>query len=73
MRKRNDPEDPFHFKLFDFSVLGSELIAERVIVRFTVASFWKLANVLQAIIAGWGFQLNGDVTGKVCRASIDVP
>ena len=56
----------------DFVVLGSELIAQHDIVRITVASLWMLANVLQAIIAGWGFQLNGNVTGKVCRASGDV-
>ena len=31
-----------------------------------------LLNVLLAIIAGWGFQLNGDVTGKLCRASVDL-
>lgn len=23
-------------------------------------------------MAGWGFQLNGDVTGKLCRKSIDL-
>ena len=56
----------------DFVVLGSELIAQHDIVCITVASLWMLANVLQAIIAGWGFQLNGNVTCKVCRARVDV-
>ena len=31
-----------------------------------------LLNALRAIIAGWGFQLNGDVTGKLCRNSVDL-
>ena len=64
----NDPEDPYYFKLFEFVVLGSEFLPERDLALITVASLWMLANVLRAIIAGWGFQLNGDVTGKVCRA-----
>ena len=72
MRKHNDLEDPYHFDLFEFVVLGGELRAQRDIVRITIASPWMLANALRAIIAGWGFQLNGDVTGKVCRASVDL-
>ena len=47
MRKHNDPEDPDHFKLYDFAFLGSELIAERDIVRITVVSLWMLTNVLR--------------------------
>jgi hypothetical protein len=72
MTKHNNPADPFHFKLYDFLVLGSEIVAARDIVRITFSSMWMLLNALRAIIAGWGFQLNGDVTGKVCRVSIDV-
>ena len=37
----------------------------------TLSSPWMLANALRAIRAGWGFQLNADVTGKICRASLD--
>ena len=29
-------------------------------------------HVFRAIRAGWVFQLNGDVTGKVCRRSVDL-
>ena len=72
MRKHNDPEDPYHFDLFEFVVLGGELRAQRDIVRITIASPWMLANALRAIISGWVFQLNGDVTGKLCRASVDL-
>ena len=31
-----------------------------------------LCNALRAIIAGWVFQLNGDVTGKFCNKSVDL-
>ena len=72
MCKHNDLADPYHFKHYDFVVLCSELIAQRDIMLITVASLWMLANVLLAIIAGWGFQLNGYVTSKVCRTSVDV-
>ena len=72
MRKHNDPEDPYHFKLYEFVLLGSEFLAQRDIVRMTVSSLWILANVLRTIIAGKGFQLNGNVTGRVRRLSIDL-
>ncbi len=29
-------------------------------------------NSFLDIVAGWGFQLNGDVTGELCRKSIDL-
>ena len=72
MGMHNYPADPYRFKLNDFVLLGSELIAQRDIVRMTVSSLWMLAHVLRTIIAGRGFQQNGDVTGKVCRSSVDV-
>ena len=53
-------------------MLGSEFIPQRDILRITLSSPWMLSNALRAIIAGWGFQLNGDVTGKLCRASVDL-
>ena len=34
--------------------------------------FWMISNAFRAIIAGWGFQLNGDVTGKFCNKSVDL-
>ena len=72
LSKHNDPEDPFHFNLFEFVVLGGEFAAQRDIVRITLSSPWMLLNALRAIIAGWGFQLNGDATGKLCRNSVDL-
>ena len=57
--------------LCHFVVLGSEFIAQRDIVRITLSPPWMLLNAMRAIIAGWGFQLNGTVTGKLCRASVD--
>ena len=32
MRKHNDPEDAYHFRLFDFVVLGSQITAEHDLV-----------------------------------------
>ncbi len=31
-----------------------------------------LVSSLSKIVAGWGFQLNADVTGKSCRANVDL-
>ncbi len=31
-----------------------------------------ILNAFRAIVAGWGFQLNCDVTGKLCRKNIDL-
>jgi hypothetical protein len=72
MSKHNDSADAFHFRLFDFVVLGSQITAEDDIVRITFGSLWMTLNAFRAIVAGWGFQLNGDVTGKLCRKSIDL-
>ena len=33
MSKHNDAEDPYHLRLFDFVVLGSQVIAEHDLVR----------------------------------------
>ena len=67
MRKHNDPENAYHFRLFGFLVLGSQVTAEHDLVRITFGSVWMILNAFRAIIAGWGFQLNGDVSGKFCR------
>ncbi len=72
MRKHNDPEDAYHFRLFEFVVLGSQVSPERDIVRITFSSVWMILNAFRAIVAGWGFQLNDDVTGKLCRNNIDL-
>jgi hypothetical protein len=67
MRKHNDPENTYHFRLFEFVVLGSQVSPERDIVLITSSSVWMILNAFCAIVAGWGFQLDGDVTGKLCR------
>ena len=72
MRKHNDPDDAYHFRLFDFVVLGSQVTAEHDLVRITFGSVWMMLNAYRAIIAGWGFHLNGDVTGKYCNKSVDL-
>jgi hypothetical protein len=33
---------------------------------------WMLVSSLSKIVAGWGFQLNADVTGNFCRANVDL-
>jgi hypothetical protein len=62
--------------IFDFVVLGSEVKAEVAaqhdIMCITFGSFWMPGNVYHTIIAGWVFQLSGEVTCKLCLSSIDV-
>ena len=53
-------------------MLGSQVAAEHDVVRITFGSVWMLCNAFRAIIAGWVFQLNGDVTGKFCNTSVDL-
>ncbi len=53
-------------------VLGSQVSPERDIVHITFSSVWMILNAFRAIVAGWGFQLNGDVTGKLCGKNIDL-
>ncbi len=72
MRKHNDKDEPYHLKLFEFCVIVHECDAAHDIVRIKFSSLWMLSNALCAINAGWVFQLNGDVTGNVCRADIDL-
>ena len=72
MGKHSDCAGPYYFELFDFGVIGSEIIAERDIVLLTFLLLWMLANALCTIIDGWGFQLNGDTTGTFCHASVDL-
>ena len=45
---------------------------ERDILRITFGSVWMILNAFRAIVAGWRFQLNGDVTGKLCLKNIDL-
>ena len=56
MRKHNDPEDAYHFRLFDFVVLGIQVTAEHDLVLITFGSVSMILNNFRAIIAGWGFQ-----------------
>jgi hypothetical protein len=71
-RKHNDSKHAYHFCFFEFVVLGNQVTTERDIVCITFGSEWMLLNAFQAIVAGWGIQLNGDVPGKLCRKSIDL-
>ncbi len=73
-RQALGPEDAHHFSLFEFVVLGSQVSPERdiVTVRITFSSVWMILNAFRAIVAGWGFQSNGYVTGKLCRKNIDL-
>jgi len=72
VRRHNDRKDPYHLQLFEFCIIGHHLDAAHEIVRLNFSSLWMLLNALRSIASGWVFQLNGDVTGKVCRADIDL-
>ena len=65
MRKHNDSEDAYHFRLFNFVLLGSQVTAEHdLVVRITFGSVWMMINAYRAIIAGWGF--------LYCNKSVDL-
>jgi hypothetical protein len=72
MREHNDPKDAYHFQPLWIVALDSQVTAERDIVCVTFGSVWMLLNAFWAIVPRWGFQLNGNVTGKLCSKSINL-
>jgi hypothetical protein len=57
VHKHNDPAIDYHVSLYEYVVIGYELMAARDVVRINMSSVWMLANTLRAIVAGWNFQL----------------
>jgi hypothetical protein len=75
VRKYNYPAIDFHVSLYEYVVLGYELVAERDVVRIYMSSVWNLwmlVNTLRAIVARWNFQLCANVTGNFCNRSVDL-
>jgi hypothetical protein len=75
VRRHNDPEDGYHIGLHDFCVIGHQNEgneAEFDVLHMNMSSLWMLTHAFRAIKAGWGFQLNADVTCKLCRKSVDL-
>ncbi len=72
VRKHNDPASRYHLSLYEYVVIGHELIMERDFMRINLSSLWMLANALRAIDAGWKFQLCLDVTSNFCSGSMDL-
>jgi hypothetical protein len=72
VRRHNDPEDGYHIGLHDFCVISHQKEAAFDVLRMNMSALWMLTHALRAIKAGWGFQLNADVTGKLCRKSVDL-
>jgi hypothetical protein len=72
VRKHNDPAIDYDVSLYEYVVIGYELIAEQDVVRINMSSVWILANALRAIVAGRNFQLCADVTGNFCNRSVDL-
>ena len=71
--KHNDPSTDYHIDLFAYCVIGYQTdLAEHDVFQLNLSSLWMLLHVFRAIRAGWVFQLNSDVTGKVCRKSVDL-
>ncbi len=56
MLKHNDSDIAYHFRLFEFVVLCSQVSPERDVVRLTFSSVWMILNAFHAIVAGWEFQ-----------------
>ena len=63
-------ENDFHLGMFDVFVIGKDLNAAKDIVYLNFSTLWHLCNILRNIAAGWIFQLNGDVTFKVCWRTV---
>jgi hypothetical protein len=72
VRRHNDPEDDYHIGLHDFCVIGHQNMAAFDVLRMNMSSLWMLTHAFRAIKAGWVFQLNADVTSKLCRKSVDL-
>jgi hypothetical protein len=72
VHKHNDQTNDYHLSLYEDVVIGHELIACRDLVQINLPSVWMLANALQVVVAGWNFQLCGDVTGNFCSRSVDL-
>jgi hypothetical protein len=62
----------YHIGLHDFCVIGHQNKAAFNVLRMSISSLWMLTHSFRAIKAGWGFQLNADVTGKLCRKSVNL-
>jgi hypothetical protein len=72
VRKHNDPAIDYHVSLYEYIVIGYELIAARDVMRINMSSVWMLANTLCAIVAGCNFQLCADVTSNFCNRCVDL-
>jgi hypothetical protein len=70
--RHNDPEDVYHIGLHDFCVISHQNEAAFDVLHINMSSLWMLTHAFRAIKAGWGFQLNAVVTGKLCRKSVDL-
>jgi hypothetical protein len=71
VRRHNDPED---IGLHDFCVISHQNEAAFEVLRMNMSSLWMLTrtDAFRSIKAGWRFQLNADVTGKLCWKSVDL-
>ena len=65
-----DPASDFHLDMFDVFVIGKDINAMDDIVYINFSTLWHLCNILRNIMAGWVFQLNGDVSYKHCRRTV---
>jgi hypothetical protein len=52
VRKHNDPAIDYHLPLYEYVVIGYELIAAWDVVRISLSLMWMLANAPRAIVAG---------------------
>ncbi len=70
--RHNALEDDYHIGLHDFCVIGNQNLVEFNVLHMNLLSLWILTHSFSTIKAGWGFQLNADVTSKVCLKSVDL-
>jgi hypothetical protein len=72
VHRHNYPEDVYHIGLHNFCVISHQNEAAFDILRMNMSSLWMLTHAFHAIKAGWGFQLNADVSSKLCQKSVDL-
>jgi hypothetical protein len=72
VHRHNDPEDGYHIGFHDFCLICHQNEAAFDVLHMNMSSLWMLTHAFRAIKAGWGFQLNADVTCKLCRKSVDL-
>ncbi len=72
LHKHNDPQDPYHLSISEHLVIGADIQPAGMLVTLKISNPWSLLHALRAVIAGWTFKINIDVTFRVCSYAVDL-